>query len=64
MNQFQNVWMLDFEFAANVGEVPEVRCLVAREYLTGQTIKLWHDEIKQLSNSTLSYFIRERPENV
>jgi len=49
MNQFQNIWLLDFEFAANVGEVPEVRCLVAREYLTGQTIRLWHDEIKQLS---------------
>jgi hypothetical protein len=35
------VWCCDFEFSALDGERPAVRCMVAREYHTGRTIRLW-----------------------
>jgi hypothetical protein len=38
---FREVWCCDFEFSAPDGERPAVRCLVAREYHTGRTIRLW-----------------------
>jgi hypothetical protein len=41
--QFREVWCLDFEFSAPDGQRPAVRCLVAREYYTGRTIRLWLD---------------------
>jgi hypothetical protein len=40
---FREVWCCDFEFSAPDGERPAVRCLVASEYHTGQTIRLWLD---------------------
>jgi DNA polymerase I len=40
---FREVWCCDFEFSAPDGERPAVRCLVAREYHTGLTIRLWLD---------------------
>ena len=33
MEQFREIWLVDFEFAAPSGAVPEVRCLVAHEIL-------------------------------
>jgi DNA polymerase-1 len=40
---FTEVWCGDFEFGAADGERPVVRCLVAREYHTGRTVRLWLD---------------------
>jgi hypothetical protein len=40
---FREVWCCDTEFSAPDGERPVVRCLVAREYHTGRTIRLWLD---------------------
>jgi hypothetical protein len=40
---FGEVWCCDFEFSAPDGECPLVRCLVAREYHTGRTVRLWLD---------------------
>jgi hypothetical protein len=40
---FREVWCCDFEFSAPDGERPAVRCMVAREYHTGRTIRLWLD---------------------
>src|SRR5262245_60726563 len=40
---FQEVWCCDTEFSAPDGERPAVRCLVAREYHTGRTARLWLD---------------------
>src|SRR5215813_5566500 len=40
---FPEVWCCDTEFSAPDGERPAVRCLVAREYHTGRTIRLWLD---------------------
>ena len=49
MDQFKEIWLVDFEFAALSGAAPEVRCLVAKEYLSGKQIRLWADEINTLS---------------
>ncbi len=40
---FREVWCCDFEFSAPDGERPAVRCLVAREFRTGRTVRLWID---------------------
>jgi hypothetical protein len=40
---FRQVWCCDFEFSAPDGERPAVRCMVAREYHTGRTVRLWLD---------------------
>lgn len=49
MDQFNEIWLVDFEFAAPSGAVPEVRCLVAMEYRSGHTVRLWANEIGELS---------------
>lgn len=49
LSQFQQVWAVDFEFAASSGAAPQVRCLVAKELHSGQEIKLWCDELSQLT---------------
>ena len=40
---FREVWCCDFEFSAPDGDRPAVRCMAAREYHTGRTIRLWLD---------------------
>ncbi len=42
---FSQVWLADFEFSAPPGERPQPLCLVAREFFTGRTLKLWRDEM-------------------
>jgi hypothetical protein len=42
---FDEIWLHDFEFVAQPGERPDVVCLAARELRSGQTIRLWHDEL-------------------
>lgn len=49
MEQFKEIWLVDFEFSAPSGAVPDVRCLVAKEYLSGRCIRLWVDELAGLS---------------
>ena len=49
MEQFKEIWLVDFEFSAPSGAVPEVRCLVAKEYLSNKCIRLWVDELGGLS---------------
>ena len=49
LTDFKEVWLVDFEFAAPSGAVPEVRCLVALEYFSGRKIRLWIDEIAKLN---------------
>src|SRR5262245_43535955 len=40
---FREVWCCDTEFSAPDGERPAVRCLVATEYCTRRTVRLWLD---------------------
>jgi DNA polymerase-1 len=40
---FAQIWLFDFEFVPEPGELPDVLCLCARELHTGRTIQLWRD---------------------
>ena len=45
LDDFSSVWVVDFEFRCPDGGRPEPRCMVAREYRSGQTMRLWlHEE--------------------
>jgi DNA polymerase I len=39
------IWLFDFEFVSKPGERPDVVCLVAHEWRTGRTLRLWRDEL-------------------
>jgi len=41
LSGFSSVWVVDFEFSCPDGERPDPRCMVAREFNTGETIRLW-----------------------
>ena len=45
---YREVWLVDFEYGSPPGELPEVRCMVARELFTGQLIRLWEDQLSVL----------------
>jgi DNA polymerase I len=42
---FKEIWLRDFEFVSRPGEHPDVVCLAARELRSGQTLRLWRDEL-------------------
>ena len=40
------IWLVDTEFGHPDGEpLPEVRCLVAKEYRSKRVIRLWQDQL-------------------
>ena len=42
---FEQIWFVDFEFISKAGEHPDVVCLCAKELRSGQTIRLWRDQL-------------------
>src|SRR5262249_60980429 len=46
LDAFREVWLADFEFTAPPGEQPTPVCLVAREFRSGRTFRLWQDELE------------------
>jgi hypothetical protein len=42
---FKQVWLVDFEFVSRPGERPDVVCLAARELRSGQTLRLWRNQL-------------------
>jgi hypothetical protein len=44
---YREVWAADFEFGAGEGERPDVRCMVAREFITGRLLRFWVDELAE-----------------
>ena len=42
---FEQVWFVDFEFIPKSGERPDVVCLAAHELRSGQTLRLWRDQL-------------------
>jgi hypothetical protein len=42
---FDGIWLHDFEFVSQPGERPDVVCLAAHELRSGQTLRLWRDEL-------------------
>jgi hypothetical protein len=45
LDAFREVWLADFEFSAPPGERPTPVCLVAREFRSGRTLRLWQDDL-------------------
>jgi hypothetical protein len=43
---FDEVWLVDFEYAAVDGERPTVHCMVAIEFFSGTVLRLWADELQ------------------
>ena len=41
------LWFGDFEYGAEPGERPEVRCLVAKELRSGRLLRLWRDQLTE-----------------
>ncbi len=48
LREFREVWFVDFEFSAPPGERPDPICLVAREWSSGRTLRIWQDTLKKL----------------
>ena len=46
LKSFKQIYLVDFEFSAPPGELPKVHCMVAKEYLTGHTKRVWKDDLK------------------
>jgi hypothetical protein len=42
---FRQLWLIDFEFVAPPGHKPKPVCMVAKCVLTGETIRLWGDQL-------------------
>ena len=45
----REVWLADFEFSAPPGERPRPICLVAWEFTSGRKLRIWEDELMQLT---------------
>ena len=45
LRRFKQIWFVDFEFIAKPGEHPDVLCLCALELYSGQSFKLWEDQL-------------------
>ena len=45
LSLFDEVWLHDFEFIPRPGERPDVVCLAARALRSGQTLRLWRDQL-------------------
>ena len=48
LTSFPHIWLVDFEFRQPDGERPSVLCMVAREWRTGQMLRLWQDDLLRM----------------
>lgn len=48
---FKSVIAIDFEFYAPAGENPRPLCLVAKNFVTGETHRYWEDELVQMARA-------------
>jgi hypothetical protein len=44
LEEFREIWAVDFEFVGVPGERPDPVCLVARELRSGRRLRLWRDQ--------------------
>ena len=47
LENFQQIWLVDFEFMQVDGETPIPVCMVAREFRSGQLVRLWQNELSE-----------------
>ena len=45
LEQFSEIWLIDTEFSAPRGHIPNVVCVVAREMRSGRLLRLWEDDL-------------------
>lgn len=50
-DQFDEIWVVDFEFRAPDGSLPSPLCMVARELRSGNEIVLWGDELSAMKQA-------------
>ncbi|MDA3971253.1 MAG: DNA polymerase [Desulfobulbaceae bacterium] len=43
--QFAEVWLIDFEFRADPGERPVIRCMCGYELHSGRSFRIWADQL-------------------
>ena len=55
---FGEIWCVDFEFRSLPGEQPNPICLAAKEIRSGQTLRIWEDELR--SQKTPPYSLSEK----
>ena len=48
LRHYREIWLVDFEFRCPPGCVPDVHCMVAREFRSGRLIRLWSDQLAEL----------------
>jgi len=48
--KFDSIILLDFEYKSSPGENPEPLCLVAKDIISGDTTRLWKDELNALKS--------------
>jgi DNA polymerase-1 len=46
LGAYREVWLVDFEFSQPPGERPTPVCLVAREFRSGRTLRLWQEDLQ------------------
>ena len=51
LDWFNEVWCADFEYQSLPGERPHPWCMVAQEFKTGRTVRLWEDELRARSEA-------------
>ena len=51
---YREIWLVDFEFRQSDGGLPEPICMVAIEFRTGNTIRVWMDELRSMSSPPFS----------
>ena len=45
---FQNIYVIDFEFFGNDGDIPKVVCMVIQNIKTKEICSVWHDELLKM----------------
>lgn len=45
---YDHIRLVDFEYHEPDGNLPEIRCMVAREFFSGETYRYWADELAKL----------------
>lgn len=48
---FGRVWVVDFEYGQDAIGLPDIRCVVARDLVSGERIRLWADDLAALDRA-------------
>jgi len=51
LERFREIWLVDFEFRATEGGLPEPVCIVSKNLKSGETIRIWEDELRRLKQA-------------